>query len=162
VACAVLPATSLYTSMALGEVEKVRSITKRQIVIFAILIVSTGLLFRFGFYPHVFGNFSVSSPVSSSPPPSESITPVVSSIKLLNTSKNSFPIVGIIGKHYLVNTSDGIKKVAIDPADKKNINDEIRIENYSFFKLYFIFVSLYINLLGFFQCLLHCETVRLF
>ena len=74
--------------MALGEVEKVRSITKRQIVIFAILIVSTGLLFRFGFYPLVFGDFSVSSPVSSSPLPSKSITSVESFSKLLNNSKD--------------------------------------------------------------------------
>ncbi len=117
----------LYSSMALGQVEKVRSVTKRQIIIFSILIISAGLLFRFGFYPLVFRNFSKKSPVtSSSPSPSPT-----SLSKLLNISKipkNSYKIVGIIDNHYLVKTSKGIKKVKIDMKNKKNINDEIRIE----------------------------------
>ena len=39
-----------------------------------------------------------------------------------------YRIIGIVNNHYIVKTPDGLKKVKIDMKNKKNINDEIRIE----------------------------------
>ena len=39
-----------------------------------------------------------------------------------------YRIIGIVDNHYIVKTHKGIKKVKISASDKKNINDEIRIE----------------------------------
>ena len=39
-----------------------------------------------------------------------------------------YRIIGIVDNHYIVKTHKGLKKVKISSTDKKNINDEIRIE----------------------------------
>ncbi len=39
-----------------------------------------------------------------------------------------YRVVGIIDGHYIVQTPEGLIKVKIDMKNKKNINDEIRIE----------------------------------
>ena len=41
---------------------------------------------------------------------------------------NMFQIIGIVDGYYIVKTHKGLKKVKIDMKNKKNINDEIRIE----------------------------------
>ncbi len=43
-------------------------------------------------------------------------------------SDDMYKIIGIVDDHYIVKTHKGLKKVKISGADKKNINDEIRIE----------------------------------
>ncbi len=40
-----------------------------------------------------------------------------------------YRIIGIIDNHYIVKSYKGLKKVKIFGADKRNINDEIKIEN---------------------------------
>ncbi len=40
-----------------------------------------------------------------------------------------YRIIGLIDNHYIVQTPKGLKKVKISGADKKNISDEVRIEN---------------------------------
>ncbi len=42
---------------------------------------------------------------------------------------NLFKIIGIVDGYYIVKTHKGLNKVKIDMKNKKNINDEIRIEN---------------------------------
>ncbi len=39
-----------------------------------------------------------------------------------------YKIIGIVDNHYIVKTHKGLKKVKIFGADKRNINDEIKIE----------------------------------
>ena len=39
-----------------------------------------------------------------------------------------YRIIGIIDGHYIVQTRKGLKKVKISRTDKKNVNDEIKIE----------------------------------
>ena len=50
--------------------------------------------------------------------------------KILNKNdyNNMYKIVGIIDGHYIVQTHKGLKKVKIFGANKKSINDEIKIE----------------------------------
>jgi hypothetical protein len=52
--------------------------------------------------------------------------PVKSSEDL--NSDDMYKIIGIVDDHYIVKTHKGLKKVKIDTKNKKNINDEIRIE----------------------------------
>ncbi len=41
---------------------------------------------------------------------------------------NLFKIIGIVDNHYIVKTHKGLRKVKIIESNRKNINDEIRIE----------------------------------
>lgn len=56
------------------------------------------------------------------------LSPQLEPEKLENGNNNMYIIVGIIDDHYIVQTHEGLKKVKIDVQNKKNINDEIRIE----------------------------------
>ena len=118
----------MYRSMIIGEGEKIKSIPFKHILIFIGLVVCAGLIFRFGFMKifhnmnknHVYRKEEVKTDVSE-----DVVKPKVSN---LIEYSNMYRIVGIIDNHYIVNTSKGLKKVKIYGTDKKNINDEIKIE----------------------------------
>ena len=42
-------------------------------------------------------------------------------------------IIGIIVGHYIVETSEGLKKVKVIETNKKNVRDEMKIEKLSFY-----------------------------
>ena len=48
--------------------------------------------------------------------------------KLEKEDNNMYTIIGIIDNHYIVETSQGLKRVKIVKANKKNVRDEIKIE----------------------------------
>ena len=48
--------------------------------------------------------------------------------KLEKENGNMYRIIGIIDSHYIVQTPKGFKNVKVSGTDKKNINDEIKIE----------------------------------
>ena len=52
--------------------------------------------------------------------------PIITSDDLNND--DMYRIIGIVDNHYIVKTYKGLKKVKITSTNKKNINDEIRIE----------------------------------
>ncbi len=43
-----------------------------------------------------------------------------------------YRIIGIIDGHYIVQTPKGLKKVKVIQSNKKNVRDEIKLENYRF------------------------------
>ncbi len=90
----------MYRSMIIGEGEKIKSIPFKHILIFVGLVVCAGLIFRFDFM-EIFYNMN---------------------------KHNIWTPVSVIDDHYIVETSIGLKKVKISSNDKKNIQDEIKIE----------------------------------
>ncbi len=52
--------------------------------------------------------------------------------KLDKENDNMYRIIGIIDDHYIVQTPKGLKKVKVIKSNKKNVRDEIKIENYRF------------------------------
>ncbi|MGR3174956.1 MAG: hypothetical protein ACUZ8N_10185 [Candidatus Scalindua sp.] len=46
-----------------------------------------------------------------------------------NMYRNIYIIIGIIDGHYIVQTPKGLKKVKVIKSNKKNVRDEIKIEN---------------------------------
>ncbi|MCR4344956.1 MAG: hypothetical protein NUV44_09355 [Candidatus Scalindua sp.] len=114
--------------MIIGEGEKIKSIPLKHILIFVGLVVCAGLIFRFGFMK-IFHNMNKNHVYRKEEAKTDVLIPVVhsKSIGLIGHS-NMFKIIGIIEDHYIVKTRKGLKKVRISGTDKKNINDEIKIE----------------------------------
>ena len=113
--------------MIIGEGEKIKSIPFKHILIFVGLVVCAGLIFRFGFMKifhnmnknHVYRKPEIFEENRETEPESE---------KLEKENNNMYRIVGIIDGHYIIQTPKGLKKVKISGTNKKNINDEIKIE----------------------------------
>ena len=90
-------------------------------------IEKAGVMFKF-----VFLNIILGMGKSPSQDPQQEIVksiledPIITSDDLNND--DMYRIIGIVDNHYIVKTYKGLKKVKITSTNKKNINDEIRIE----------------------------------
>ena len=117
----------MYRSMIIGEGEKIKSIPFKHILIFVGLIVCAGLIFRFGFMK-IFHNMNKHNIRTPAIVANDVQKPQIEPEKLENENKNMYRIVGIIDGHYIVKTSEGLKKVTVIGTNKKNVRDEIKIE----------------------------------
>ena len=117
----------MYRSMIIGEGEKIKSIPFKHILIFVGLVVCAGLIFRFGFMK-IFHNMNKNHVYRKPETVEKSRVSDLEPGKLEKEDNNMYTIIGIIDNHYIVQTSNGLKKVKIVKANKKNINDEIKIE----------------------------------
>ena len=96
-------------------------------IMFVVIISLAGVMFKFVFLNIILG-------MGKSPgqdPQQEIVKSILPDI--IKTSEdlsndNMYKIIGIVDDHYIVKTHKGLKKVKISASDKKNINDEIRIE----------------------------------
>ena len=117
----------MYRSMFIAESEKVKSALVKYIIYFVIIIVITGLAFKF-----VFLNLILGMGKSSGQDPQQEIvkTIVPDPIKSVEDLNNDhmYSIVGKIGNEYVVKTHKGLKRVKIRPSDNKRIGDQIKIE----------------------------------
>ncbi|MCR4288988.1 MAG: zonular occludens toxin domain-containing protein [Candidatus Scalindua sp.] len=118
---------SLYRSMIVKEAEKVKSAVWKYIIMFVVIISLAGVMFKF-----VFLNIILGMGNSPSQKPQQEIVksilkdPIKTSEDLNND--DMYRIIGIVDNHYIVKTHKGLKKVKIDMENKKNINDEIKME----------------------------------
>ena len=109
------------------EAEKINSAVLKYIIMFVVIISLAGVMFKF-----VFLNVILGMGKSPSSDPQQEIVkriledPIKTSEDLNN--HDMYRIIGIVDNHYIVKTHKGLKKVKISASDKKNINDEIRIE----------------------------------
>ena len=94
---------------------------------FVVIISLAGVMFKF-----VFLNIILGMGKSTSQDPQQEIVKSIleDSMKTSEDLNNDdmYRIIGIVDNHYIVKTPKGLKKVKIDMKNKKNINDEIRIE----------------------------------
>lgn len=114
---------SLYRSMIEKEAEKINSAVLKYIVMFVVIIGLAGAMFKFVFLNKILGMGK-----TKEIPKTEAPVPPVSEEKGIIQSENLFRIIGIVDDHYIVNTYKGLKRVKIDMNNRKNINDEIKIE----------------------------------
>ncbi len=118
---------NMYRSMFIAESEKVKSALVKYIIYFVIIIVITGLAFKF-----VFLNLILGMGKSSGQDPQQEIvkTIVPDPIKSVEDLNNDgmYSIVGKIGNEYVVKTHKGLKRVKIKASDNKRIGDQIKIE----------------------------------
>ena len=118
------------------EAEKINSAVLKYIIMFVVIIslaksstlfVRGGVMFKF-----VFLNIILGMGKSPAQDQQQEIVKNISAdtIKTSEDLNNDgmYRIIGIVNNHYIVKTPDGLKKVKIDMKNKKNINDEIRIE----------------------------------
>jgi hypothetical protein len=117
----------MYRSMIIGEGEKIRSIPFKHILIFVALVVCAGLIFRFGFMK-IFHNMNKNHVYRKPATVEENREPQPEPEKSVMEGNNMYRIVGIIDDLYIVQTPKGLKKVKVSGNNKKNINDEIRME----------------------------------
>ena len=117
----------MYRSMIIGEGEKIRSIPFKHILIFVALVVCAGLIFRFGFMK-IFHNMNKNHVYRKPATVEENREPQPEPEKSVMEANNMYRIVGIIDDLYIVQTPKGLKKVKVSGNNKKNINDEIRME----------------------------------
>ena len=118
---------SLYRSMIEKEAEKINSAVLKYIIMFIVIISLAGVMFKFVFLNIILG-MGKSSGQEQQQKIAESI--LEDPIKISDDLNNDdmYRIIGIVDNHYIVKTHKGLKKVKISASDKKNINDEIRIE----------------------------------
>ena len=115
---------NLYRSMKIAETEKIRSILWKYIIMF-ILIVGLGVfMFKYVLLGKMLSMGDLGKSVKNAT--SIKVKKVVEVETL--SGKGMFKIIGIADGNYIVKTPKGLKKVKIDMKNKKNINDEIRIE----------------------------------
>ena len=94
---------------------------------FVVIISLAGVMFKFVFLNIILGMGK--SPIQD--PQQEIVKSILEDpIKTSDDLNNDdmYRIIGIVEDHYIVKTHKGLKKVKISASDKKNINDEIRIE----------------------------------
>jgi len=94
---------------------------------FVVIISLAGVMFKFVFLNIILGMGN--SPIQD--PQQEIVKSILEDpIKTSDDLNNDdmYRIIGIVEDHYIVKTHKGLKKVKISASDKKNINDEIRIE----------------------------------
>jgi hypothetical protein len=115
---------SLYRSMIEKEAEKINSAVLKYIIMFVVIISLAGLMFKFVFLNVILGMGKSEVPVMEASLPDKDNNTVVERV----VSTNEYKIIGIVDDHYIVKTHKGLKKVKIDVQNRKNINDEIRIE----------------------------------
>ena len=94
---------------------------------FVVIISLAGVMFKF-----VFLNIILGMGKSSTQDTQQEIVRSINEDDI-KTSENlnndgMYRIIGIVEDHYIVKTHKGLRKVKITGVDKKNINDEIRIE----------------------------------
>ena len=114
---------SLYRSMIEKETEKINSAVFKYIIMFVVIISLAGVMFKFVFLNMLLGMGKPEVKVDSSAVAVQEEKKIV-----LPSSKDEYKIIGIVNDHYIVKTHKGLKKVKIDVKNRKNINDEIRIE----------------------------------
>jgi hypothetical protein len=91
------------------------------------LFVRGGVMFKFVFL-NIILSMGKSTPQEPQQEIVKSILPdIIKSSEDLNND-GMYRIIGIVEEHYIVKTHKGLKKVKIDMENKKNINDEIKIE----------------------------------
>jgi len=113
--------------MFIGVTEKIKSVPYKNMIIFLILLLGAGLVFKFGFMNILYRmNSKHVKKVETAQIP-ETIPAKTKVIEKI-FHNNLFKIIGIVDDHYIVKTHKGLKKVKISDTDKKNINDEIKIE----------------------------------
>ena len=117
----------MYRSMIIGEGEKIKSIPFKHILIFVGLVVCAGLIFRFGFMK-IFHNMNKNHIYHKPVIVEENKEPDIALGKLEKENNNMYRIVGLIDGHYIVQTHKGLKKVKVYEANRKNVHDEIKIE----------------------------------
>jgi len=86
------------------------------------------LIFRFGFmkiFHNMNKNHVYRKPVAFEESKESEFKPE----KLEKENNNMYRIAGIIDDHYIVQTPKGLKKVKVTNSNKKNVRDEIKIEN---------------------------------
>ncbi len=118
---------SSYRSMIEKEAEKINSAVLKYLIMFVVIISLAGVMFKFVFLNIILG-------MGNSPTQDlqqEIVKSIVSDTIKTSEGLNDdmYRIIGIVDNHYIVKTHKGLKKVKIDMENKKNINDEIKIEN---------------------------------
>lgn len=115
----------LYRSMVAKETEKVRSVTYKHMLIFLLLIIGAGVVFKYGFMTALFSSGKVRKSVKQA----ELNNPEVVQLQSKQVIRKSvYKIIGIAGDHYLVNVENRLVRVKIDKENPKQINDELTIE----------------------------------
>lgn len=105
------------------EAEKINSAVLKYIVMFVVIIGLAGSMFKFVFLNKILGMGK-----AKEIPKTEAPVPPVSEEKGIVQTDNLFRIIGIVDDHYIVKTHKGLKRVKIDMNNRKDINDEIKIE----------------------------------
>jgi hypothetical protein len=109
------------------EAEKINSAVLKYIIMFVVIISLAGVMFKF-----VFLNIILGMGKNPTQNPQQEIVksiledPIQTSEDLSND--DMYKIIGIVDNHYIVKTHKGLKRVKISGANKRSINDEIRIE----------------------------------
>lgn len=89
--------------------------------------VRGGLIFRFGFM-NLIGKMNKHNIRTTVSVVNDIQEPQLEPENLETENNNMYKIIGIIDGHYIVKARKGLKKVKISGIDRKNINDEIKIE----------------------------------
>lgn len=108
----------MYRSMIIGEGEKIRSVPSKHILIFVGLIIGAGFIFKFGFM-NIFQNMNkhnIRTPVTVLEDAHDHQSESEESEMRNN---NMYKIIGIIDGHYIVETTEGLRKVKTEKANKK-------------------------------------------
>lgn len=114
---------SMYRSMIKKETEKVPSAWLKYMIMFVVIIDLAGVMFKYVYLNKILGMGKVKENVIVEAP-----VVLVSEEKEIAVPDNLFRITGIVDDHYIVKTHKGLKKVKIDMKNRKDINDEIKIE----------------------------------
>ena len=115
---------SLYRSMIEKEAEKINSAVLKYLIMLVVIISLAGVMFKFVFMNMILNMGKSKNSVKVETP---AIVKKVQAKPKANIKE--FRIIGIVDDNYIVKTPEGLKKVKIDMKNRKNINDEIRIEN---------------------------------
>lgn len=118
---------SLYRSMIEKEAEKINSAVLKYIIMFVVIISIAGVMFKFVFLNIILGMGKPKAQVETPAITKKIDAETQDSEEIIKN--NLFKIIGIVDDHYIVKTHKGLRKVKMDMKKKKNINDEIKIEN---------------------------------
>jgi zona occludens toxin len=118
---------NMYRSMLLKEGEKVKSALVKYIVYFVLIIVVTGLAFKFVFLNIILGMGKSSSQDLQQEIVKSIVPDTIESSEDVNND-HMYNIVGKIGNEYVVKTDKGLKRVKIKASENKRIGDQIKIE----------------------------------
>jgi len=117
----------MYTSMVLGETERIKSVPFKYIIIFTLLIVGAGLIFRYGFI-HILHKMNSKHVNKVEAVEVSEVVPEKTVAVEMVSNDDLYKIIGIVDNHYIVKTHKGLRRVKIIDLDNKRIGDLIKIE----------------------------------